>query len=209
MTLTARKSVLIVDDSAYIRQALCELFKREADFEVCGEAENGKAAIKKAQELRPDLIVLDLSMPVMDDESQVCVNYYETSRHRDFVCGFFKSALPSERRKERVAISEDRDSGNGLCLRSGSAGCGYVIYALDFWCGISTRICNGPAVFILHGPIHGLVVDPDNRCDKRQHFACKERRFRRSDRHCNIRQRPRACLAQQQLSAGEHYAGEQ
>jgi len=66
MTLTAQKSVLIVDDSAYVRQALCELFKREGDFEVCGEAENGKDAIKKAQELRPDLIVLDLSMPVMN-----------------------------------------------------------------------------------------------------------------------------------------------
>src|SRR6201997_547297 len=66
MTLTARKSVLIVDDSADVRQALRELFKREADFEVCGEAENGKDAIKKAQELRPDLIVLDLSMPVMN-----------------------------------------------------------------------------------------------------------------------------------------------
>jgi DNA-binding NarL/FixJ family response regulator len=42
------------------------LFKREADFEVCGEAENGKKAIEKARELRPDLIVLDLSMPVMN-----------------------------------------------------------------------------------------------------------------------------------------------
>jgi len=61
-----KKTVLIVDDNAFIRQALCELFKREADFDVCGEAENGKDAIKKAQELRPDLIVLDLSMPVMN-----------------------------------------------------------------------------------------------------------------------------------------------
>jgi DNA-binding NarL/FixJ family response regulator len=58
--------VLIVDDNAYIRQALCELFKKEADFEVCGDAENGKKAIEKARELRPDLIVLDLSMPVMN-----------------------------------------------------------------------------------------------------------------------------------------------
>jgi two-component system, chemotaxis family, chemotaxis protein CheY len=66
VTLTVTKSVLIVDDSAFIRHALCELFKREGDFEVCGEAENGKDAIKKAQELRPDLIVLDLSMPVMN-----------------------------------------------------------------------------------------------------------------------------------------------
>ena len=60
------KSVLIVDDNAFIRQALCELFKQEADFEVCGEAENGKEGIERALEMRPDLIVLDLSMPVMN-----------------------------------------------------------------------------------------------------------------------------------------------
>jgi DNA-binding NarL/FixJ family response regulator len=60
------KSILIVDDSVFIRQALCELFQRESDFEVSGEAGNGKEAIEKAQELRPDLIVLDLLMPVMN-----------------------------------------------------------------------------------------------------------------------------------------------
>jgi DNA-binding NarL/FixJ family response regulator len=60
------KSILIVDDNAYVRQALCELFKREADFQICGEAQNGKEAIEKALELHPDLIVLDLSMPVMN-----------------------------------------------------------------------------------------------------------------------------------------------
>ena len=63
---TALKSVLIVDDSELIRHALCELFRQEPDFEVCGEAENGKVAVEKARELRPDLIVLDLSMPVMN-----------------------------------------------------------------------------------------------------------------------------------------------
>ena len=60
------KAVLIVDDNAYIRQALCSVFKCESDFEVCGEAENGREAIAKARELHPDLIVLDLSMPVMN-----------------------------------------------------------------------------------------------------------------------------------------------
>jgi DNA-binding NarL/FixJ family response regulator len=60
------KSVLIVDDVEIIRQALCQLFTSEADFDVCGEAENGREAIDKAQELRPDLVVLDLSMPVMN-----------------------------------------------------------------------------------------------------------------------------------------------
>jgi YesN/AraC family two-component response regulator len=60
------KTILIVDDNLYIRRGVCELFKRESDFEVCGEAENGKEAIAKALELRPDLIVLDLSMPLMN-----------------------------------------------------------------------------------------------------------------------------------------------
>jgi YesN/AraC family two-component response regulator len=60
------KSVLLVDDNAVIRQALCRLFTSEAGFEICGEAENGQKAIEKAQELRPDLIVMDLSMPVMN-----------------------------------------------------------------------------------------------------------------------------------------------
>ena len=60
------KSVLIADDNALIRQGLCELFSREPDFEVCGEAENGRQAIEEAQDLHPDLILLDLSMPVMN-----------------------------------------------------------------------------------------------------------------------------------------------
>jgi two-component system, NarL family, response regulator NreC len=59
------RSVLIVDDSPAVRKALCELFMREADFDVCGEAENGREAIEKALQLKPDLIVTDLSMPTM------------------------------------------------------------------------------------------------------------------------------------------------
>jgi len=66
VTTTAPKSVLIVDDNALIREGLCELFERETDFEVCGEAQNGREAIEKAVKLRPDLIVLDLLMPVMN-----------------------------------------------------------------------------------------------------------------------------------------------
>ena len=60
------KSVLVVDDNASIRQALCRVFTSEAEFDLCGEAENGREAIEKAQALHPDLIVMDLSMPVMN-----------------------------------------------------------------------------------------------------------------------------------------------
>jgi DNA-binding NarL/FixJ family response regulator len=58
-------TVLIAEDSLFIREALCKFFEQD-DFNVCGEAENGKEAVEKAQELHPDLILLDLSMPVMN-----------------------------------------------------------------------------------------------------------------------------------------------
>src|SRR5205809_6027533 len=60
------KSVLIVDDNPIARNALCELLVREEDFDVCGEAENGREAVEIARQLHPDLIVTDLSMPVMN-----------------------------------------------------------------------------------------------------------------------------------------------
>jgi DNA-binding NarL/FixJ family response regulator len=58
--------VLIVDDNYFCRKALVEVFRREEDFHVCGEAGNGRDAIRAARLLRPDLIVLDLAMPAMN-----------------------------------------------------------------------------------------------------------------------------------------------
>jgi DNA-binding NarL/FixJ family response regulator len=60
------KMVLVFDDNEAIRLALCRIFTFESGFEVCAEAENGKDAIEKAQELRPDVVIMDLSMPVMN-----------------------------------------------------------------------------------------------------------------------------------------------
>ena len=59
------RSVLIVDDNSLVRHALSEIFAREEDFDVCGDAENGQEAIEKAKQLHPNLIVTDLSMPIM------------------------------------------------------------------------------------------------------------------------------------------------
>lgn len=60
------RSVLIVDDNPAIRKIVFELFSREGDFEICGQAENGREAIEIAQLLHPSLIVTDLSMPIMN-----------------------------------------------------------------------------------------------------------------------------------------------
>jgi len=61
-----RKTMLIVDASVFVRHALYELFTRRADFDVCGVAENGREAIEIAGQVHPDLIVLELSRPVMN-----------------------------------------------------------------------------------------------------------------------------------------------
>jgi DNA-binding NarL/FixJ family response regulator len=60
------KHILIVDDSALLRRIIRETLEQQNGWEVSGEAANGREAIEKAQELRPDLIVLDLAMPVMN-----------------------------------------------------------------------------------------------------------------------------------------------
>ena len=61
-----RRRVLIVDDNSFARRVLSRIFERQPDFELCGEAANGREAIRQAQLLKPDLIVLDLAMPVMN-----------------------------------------------------------------------------------------------------------------------------------------------
>ena len=48
-----------------MRKGVCAILGSRADLEVCGEAENGKDAIEKARELQPDLIIMDITMPVL------------------------------------------------------------------------------------------------------------------------------------------------
>jgi two-component system chemotaxis response regulator CheY len=61
----AGKTVLVVDDNAAIRKILASAFLSDG-FKMCGEAENGKEAFELAKQIKPDVITLDLSMPVMN-----------------------------------------------------------------------------------------------------------------------------------------------
>jgi DNA-binding NarL/FixJ family response regulator len=55
--------VLIVDDHAFIRRGVQTILHAFPEWEFCGEAENGKEAIRLADELKPEVIIMDVSMP--------------------------------------------------------------------------------------------------------------------------------------------------
>jgi|SRR5690348_9290125 len=59
-------TVLIVDDNVHVRKSLRLTIEKELEWQVCGEASNGAEGVSAATRLRPDIVVLDLSMPVMN-----------------------------------------------------------------------------------------------------------------------------------------------
>jgi DNA-binding NarL/FixJ family response regulator len=60
------KRILVVDDEVAVRNAVRTFLQHQPHLEVCGEAANGIEALEKAVALHPDLILLDLSMPIMN-----------------------------------------------------------------------------------------------------------------------------------------------
>jgi DNA-binding NarL/FixJ family response regulator len=58
--------VLLVDDQAVVRRALCARFHLEPDLQVVGEASTGSEALTLAQTLTPDVVLMDIEMPEMD-----------------------------------------------------------------------------------------------------------------------------------------------
>ena len=60
--------ILIVDDHAVVRKGLAMVLRQEADFEVVGDAQNGRVGLEAAQRLQPDIVLVDLVMPEMDGQ---------------------------------------------------------------------------------------------------------------------------------------------
>jgi two-component system NarL family sensor kinase len=64
--LHQRKQILIADDHEMLRRGVRNTLQTEPDLEICGEAVDGQDAIDKARELHPDLVILDINMPVLN-----------------------------------------------------------------------------------------------------------------------------------------------
>ncbi len=58
--------ILVVDDALFMRKMLADILKKEG-IEICGEAENGKDAVEKYKQLKPDLVTMDIVMPKIDE----------------------------------------------------------------------------------------------------------------------------------------------
>jgi len=63
-----RIHILVVDDHAVVRKGLVMVLRQESDFEVVGEAENGRKGLEAAKSLSPDIVLADLVMPEMDGQ---------------------------------------------------------------------------------------------------------------------------------------------
>jgi two-component system response regulator NreC len=57
--------VLVADDHEVVRAGVCKLLEGSPDIEVCGQASDGQQAVDQARELKPDLIILDITMPTL------------------------------------------------------------------------------------------------------------------------------------------------
>ena len=55
--------ILIADDHEVVRRGLCTLLQTHEGWEVCGEAKDGREAVEKAKQVRPDVVILDVGMP--------------------------------------------------------------------------------------------------------------------------------------------------
>jgi DNA-binding NarL/FixJ family response regulator len=66
VTAATKLRIVLADDHAIVREGLRALIDRQADMEVVGEAGDGRVAIEVTERLHPDVVVMDLSMPVMN-----------------------------------------------------------------------------------------------------------------------------------------------
>jgi two-component system, NarL family, response regulator NreC len=103
-----RVRILVADDSATIRNSLCTVLQSQRGWTVCGEASDGQNAFDKAIELRPDVILVDLSMP--------CLNGFDVA-----------ARISEETPGAEILIVTEHDTRMLACLPAQPGVRGYVV----------------------------------------------------------------------------------
>ena len=102
--------VLIADDHSVVRVGLRTLLESEPDMMVVGQAGNGAEAVAAAQELRPDVVVMDISMPEMDG--------LEATRRIRALCPATQIVILTVHAQERYLFPVLKAGGSGYVLKS-------------------------------------------------------------------------------------------
>ncbi len=84
--------ILIVDDNPTVREQLNAILNTQKDWQVCGEAVNGREAVDRVHELHPDLVIMDFSMPVMNGLQAAQVIHADTPETPLILFSIFVSA---------------------------------------------------------------------------------------------------------------------
>jgi DNA-binding NarL/FixJ family response regulator len=66
MTASTPVTILLAEDHAIVRQGLCALLNMDSHFKIVGEARNGREAVEMARTLQPDVILMDIAMPLLN-----------------------------------------------------------------------------------------------------------------------------------------------
>jgi len=102
--------LLVVDDHAVVRQSLVRVLGEEPDIEVVGEASNGQMAIELTRQLMPDVILMDVSMPVMSGIEATRVIHAENPEVKVIGLSMFEAS-------EQADIMRQAGAVNYLCKR--------------------------------------------------------------------------------------------
>ena len=135
--------ILLVDDQSIVREGLASLLETHADLKIVGEAANGKIAVERSLVLKPDVILMDIRMPVMDGVAAIrsltqqapeikilvltnthkSIRIYATigftvvGRGKSITTGFTKTISPKNLQTIRFLLLLNRSSLFGIELR--------------------------------------------------------------------------------------------
>ena len=140
--------ILLADDHEVVRRGLCSLLHSHLDWAVCGEAADGREAVEKAQQLKPDVVVLDVGMP--------CLNGLEATRQILKATPQAKVLILTLHDSDQIAQEVLNAGARGLLLKSDAAR--DLIAAVEAVSRNKTYFTSKVAAMVLEGYLKGGVA---------------------------------------------------
>jgi len=137
--------IFIADDHEVVRKGLCALLQAEAGWEICGEAADGREAVEKIRELKPDAIILDIGMPGLNGLEATRQLMKEDPRSKVLILTFHDS--------DQVVRDVLNAGARGFLLKSDAAR--DLVVAVDALKRDKTYFTSKVAAMVLDGYLKG------------------------------------------------------